>query len=858
MDHALPSGAPQRRASSCARAAAAGPSSWRRHAVAAAIGPVLLGGALAAALAGASGAALAQQAATAADARNYSIPAGSLEGALTRFGREAGILLSFGSETTAGQRSAGLQGRHTVQSGLDTLLAGSGWRAVRQPNGSYLLARAEAPQVRTGDAALPPVTVSGQAERSGTTEGTGRYAATGPVSTATRLPLTLRETPQSVSVLTRQRLDDQAIDSIETALDRTPGISVQNIGTSRYGITARGYTIDNYQLDGIFTATDVVSQNVPQSQADLAIYDRVEVLRGAAGLLAGAGDPSGTINLVRKKPTHEFQGHVSLSAGSWEHGRAEVDVAGPLNAAGTLRGRFVGAHEQGGTHIDGYKQKKSVLYGVLEADLAPGTRLTAGVDWQRDDPRGSGGAGLPLFYSTGEQTDFSPSANANARWAINRIGVYNAFLALDQRLAGDWALKLSANHLRGKRDFSGAQASWGFVDKPTGGGVRLYGGLGSAEQRQTGFDAQLQGPFEWLGRRHEAVLGFNWSEFENLHEPMSGAGIEGRYVNLYTWGNETAGPTITGQKLMDYDGWQKQYGTYGALRLKPRDDLSVILGARVSSYQYRLSQIYTNPASARNNRITDMRERGFVTPYAGIVYDLNGTHSVYASYTSIFKPQSVRDRTGAVLDPREGDNYEVGLKSEYLGGRLTSAVALYEIRQDNLAEVDAGQTVPGTSPVQTAYRAVSGTKTRGVDLELSGEPVPGWQISASYNYSTTEDAAGQRIRTTFPRQMAKLWTSYRLPGAWHRLTLGGGVNWQDRIYFDATTWQLPGISLHGEQQSYAVASLMARYQFSPQLSATLNINNVFDKKYLQGLDTTFYTGIYAPTRNATLSLKYNF
>lgn len=800
------------------------------------------------------------QAPAAAQLRQFQIPAGPLAAALTAFAADAGVNVSAPPALMQGKRTAGLQGSYTVREALDRLLAGSDLQAEAAGQGGYVLRTV--PEVRRAGSSsgttMAEVLVTADAVRSGTTEGTGSYAATSPATTATRLPLTLRETPQSVSVMTRQRMDDEGIDSIETVLDRTPGISVQNIGASRFSILSRGYGIDNYQLDGIVTATDIVSQNIPQSQADLAIYDRVEVLRGAAGLLAGAGDPSGTINLVRKKPTREFQGYASLSAGSWDHGRAEVDLAGPLNAAGSLRGRAVAAHEQGGTHIDWYKQKKSVLYGVLEADLTSRTVLTAGLDYQRSDPRGQSSTGLPLFYSNGEQTDFSPSANAAARWNTDKIEVYNAFMNLEHRLDGDWALKFSANHLHGRRSGASADASWNFPDRITGDGVSLYGGISSARQRQTGLDAQVQGPFEWLGRKHELVLGFNWSEFENRHtsmdEPYDGAGaIEGRPVNIYQWRNETPVAVSANEKWMDYNGWQKQYGAYSALRLRPRDDLSVILGARISRYQYTLESLYASVP--RFNKTTRMDERGVVTPYAGIVYDLDGTHSVYASYTSIFKPQSQRDREGNVLEPRNGDNYEVGLKSDWLGGKLTSAVALYEIRQDNLAEVDSGQTVPGTSPAQAAYRAVKGTRTRGIDLELAGELARGWQVSASYNYNTTEDADGARIRTVFPRQMAKLWTSYRLPGAWSRLTVGGGVNWQDRIYYTATS---SGLALHGQQKAYAVTSLMARYEFSPRLSATLNLNNVFDKKYLQGLDTTFYTGIYAPTRNATLSVKYQF
>lgn len=798
-------------------------------------------------------AALAQTGTPQAAPRHYDIPAGPLGTTLSRFAGAAGVVLSFDASLTAGKESAGLQGSFSVPAGFARLLEASGLEALPQGSGNYLLRRL--PPRNSSETTLGEVQVSASAPGE-PTENTGAYTSRS-TSTATRLPMSLRETPQSVSVITRQRIEDENLTSVETLLDRTPGISVQNLGTSRYGILSRGYSIDNYQFDGVLTAADTGTQNVPQSQADLVIYDRVEILRGATGLLTGAGDPSGTINMIRKKPSRAFQGHVGAGIGSWNRSRLELDVAGPINAAGTLRGRFVGAHEEGDTHIDHYQQKRSVLYGVLEADLSERTLLTAGLEYQNNDPRGGTATGMPLFYSDGRQTRFSPSENAGARWNRDQLEGYNAFAHLEHRLTDNWSVKLSANHLYSKRSFAGADASWGFPDRDSGDGVRLYGGMGSAVQRQTGFDANIQGSFEAWGRRHDLVLGFNWSDYDNQHEPAYDD-VEGRSINLFTWDNQTAKPQALAEKLMDYDSWMKQYGSYAALRLRPRDDLALILGARSSSYRYRLSNQYALAAFAPYSSVTEMREDGVVTPYAGIVYDLNDSHALYASYTSIFKPQSVRDRNGAVLDPREGDNYEIGLKSEFFGGRLTTAVALYQIRQNNLAEEDVGHTVPGTSPVQTAYRAVSGTRTQGVDMELNGELLPGWQLGASYNYSSTEDAAGERIRTTFPRHMAKLWTAYRLPGQWNRLTLGGGVNWQSRIYYSGTDWQLPGVTLKGEQPAYSVVNLMARYEISKQLSATLNINNLFDKEYLQGLDSTFHTGIYAPTRNAMLNLRYNF
>lgn len=776
------------------------------------------------------------------------IPRQSLSEALLMLAEQTPLQVFFAPETVAGVAAPAVHGQMSPEAALEALLQGTGITYRRDGSG-VTLSRNPA-----GTTQLAPIRVVGTF--SATTEGTGSYAAQGPSNTATKLGLSLRETPQTVSVITRQRIEDQSLNSIDDVLRQTPGISIQNIGSDRYTIHSRGYAIDNYQLDGLSTLSDIVSQNIPQGLADMAIYDRVEVLRGASGLLTGAGDPSGIVNLVRKRPTRDFQGHVDLGFGSWNQYRAEVDVGGALIESGRVRGRVVGAHQRGHSYMDYYKPRKDVLYGVLEADLTDTTLLRLGIDYQKNDPRGSTGSGFPLFYNTGEMTDFPVSTSAGARWNTNRIAVTNTFLSLEQKLSNDWSVTVAGNYMGGRRRGERADASWGYPDEATGDGVKFYGGVSSAKQRQAGFDVHAKGPFQLFGREHELVLGFNSSEYKNFHEPMRYAGIEGTPVNIHEWNNDAARPNISGEKLFDYDLHVKQYGGYSALRLKPSDDLAVIVGARISSYRYSLSQMYPDPALAANNSLKTMRESDVITPYAGIVYDINDIHSVYASYTSIFKPQSYRDRTGAFLDPREGINYEVGLKSEFLGGRLNSGIALYQIRQDNLAVADQGWIVPGTEK-EAAYRAVEGAKTRGLDIELNGEVLRNWNVAASYTYSETKDADGVRIKTLVPRHMAKLWTTYRLPGVWHRLTVGGGINWQSKVEFTATPWDL-GKTVTGEQGGYAVVNLMGRYDASRQLSATLHVNNLFNKKYLSSLDQTFYTGYYGAPRNVMVNLRYAF
>ncbi|MDE4540877.1 TonB-dependent siderophore receptor [Pseudomonas sp. ITEM 17296] len=784
-----------------------------------------------------------------AQAQRYDIPAGSLAEALSQFAAASGVMITFSAEDTAGLGSPGLQGDFELHQGFAQLLQGSGLRLVQAGNKRYVLAKAE-----RGAALELGATSINAAGLGATTEGTGSYT-TGQSNTATKLPLTLRETPQSISVVTRQRMDDQGLNDITEVLQQTPGLSVQSLGSERFNIYSRGYSVDNYQFDGIPTTLDIATQMSAQSLADMAIYDRVEVLRGATGLMTGAGDPSATINLVRKRPTAEFKGHITAGVGSWDKYRSEVDLSGPLTPSGNVRGRMVAAYQQNNSFMDHYSQEKQIFYGVLEADLTDTTLLTVGADYQKNNPQGSSSVAFPLFHSNGEQTSCSRSTNSAARWSHNPQDALNTFASLEQKLAYDWTLKASVNQMYIKRDdYKLATASWGFPDESTGAGVRLYGGAGSTWQKQTGLDVQAQGPFQLFGRQHELIVGYNYSRYENRHTPTRGTRIEGTFVNFYDWDNYTDKPVMGGGKLYDGDTVIHQTGTYIATRLRPTDDLSVILGARVSKYDYDYDLTY--PATPLSNRTTDYKENGVVTPYAGVVYDLNDIHSVYASWTSIYKPQSLRDADGSTLEPREGDNYEVGLKSEFFDGRLNTSIAAYEVKQDNLAVLDEGKTV-NNDGMTAAYKAVSGATTRGFEVEANGELMPGWNVSASYNHGITKDRDGERLNTEAPANMVKLWSTYRLPGDFDRLTVGGGANWQSGTHITVTPSTALG-TVKAKQSQFTVVNLMARYQLTDQLSTTLNINNLFDKKYISALDTTFYSGYYGEPRNVMLNTRYDF
>ncbi|MEG1327958.1 MAG: TonB-dependent receptor plug domain-containing protein, partial [Janthinobacterium sp.] len=231
--------------------------------------------------------ALAQEGAAAQTAsHDFQVPAGDLAAALRQVASQSRVILSFTPEQTRGKTTAGLSGRHDVLAALNGVLRGSGLKAERSANGSYVLRPADAAAGGEALSMMPEVSVKAQQDA---TEGSGAYVSALPIATATPLGLSIRETPQSVSVITQQRMQDQGLSTIAQVMAQTPGITLFSLGSERTGFTSRGYSITNYQLDGVSTHSENLGLNaIPsQSLADMALYDRIEVLRGASGLMTG-------------------------------------------------------------------------------------------------------------------------------------------------------------------------------------------------------------------------------------------------------------------------------------------------------------------------------------------------------------------------------------------------------------------------------------------------------------------------------------------------------------------------------------------------------------------------------------------
>ncbi|PHN29643.1 TonB-dependent siderophore receptor [Pseudomonas sp. ICMP 460] len=663
------------------------------------------------------------------------------------------------------------------------------------------------------------------------TEGSESYT-TGAMSTATKLPLTQRETPQSVTVITRQRMDDQAMTSINDVVKATPGLFLNfSNGPGRQSYTARGFDIDNLMYDGIPSG---YSGATIGAQPNLAMFDRVEVVRGATGLVTGAGNPSAAINMIRKRPLDEQKVTLTGAAGSWDDYRGEVDASSPLNDSGTLRGRVVTSYRDANSFIDNVTEDHGLFYAVTEADLSDDTTLTLGFSHQKDKTNYFWGSSM--IGQDGHHLNLSRAYNPGTDWENKDQEINTVFAELRQRLANDWNLQVNANYAEQNGVFSGSyQSRW--VNNTLARTVYQA----AFDENQAGVDAFASGPFQAFGRTHELVVGASKRIYDMTTHNYS------PYDSNWplTAGKPDFVRTDNPREVTTQDG------VYVTTRLSLADPLKLILGARLDWYDY------DNRDGDGDYKVTRN-----LTRYAGLIYDLDEHHSVYASYSDIFTPQTEKSTSATPVKPIVGKNYEVGIKGEYLDGALNASLALFRVDQENRAV----QVFVENCPQTACYQPSGEIRSQGIDLELQGALTQNWQVGGGYTYARThtiKDAANpqnvnQQFDTDTPEHLFKLTTRYHFQGPLEKLRVGGNVSWQSRMYNDIAL--ADGSQYRLKQGGYAVTDVMAGYKVNQHLDVQLNANNIFDRRYYQAISNSVSYGgdSYGSPRNMMLSAKYSF
>jgi len=767
---------------------------------------------------------------------HFDMPAQSLATSLTQVSNSSGMQVVFDAKSVAGKQAPTIRGDLEPAQALQQLLAGSGLTMAIEGNTARVVPSAQTAAAGQGQIALQSVDINADYGIAGmaTTENSGSYT-TGSMNTATKLPLSIRETPQSVSVITRQRMEDQGMNDLNDVVKYAPGVTLHKTASDRQEFLSRGFKIDNVMYDGLPTSISTYTQDVI-SGADLAMYDRVEVVRGATGLMTGAGSPAATLNLVRKRPTATPQVSVTTSAGSWDRYRTEIDASNKLNESGTVRGRVVTAYGDDKSFSDIRENQRQTFYGILEADLNDSTTWTIGASKQRDDNTSDWG-GLPSGPN-GEDLHLKRSTFLSNDWSYWNKDNISLFTDLTHRFDNGWSAKIAAQKIWAEADTFSSYIG------AVGQGYQQYHGKYRDDDDQTNLDASLTGPFQLFGREHELVVGVSHRQ-EKFHQ--WGGWTDGTPIDIYNPTHSLPKPNVD-TNLWNTQNTSTEEGIYAAARLNPIDPLHVIIGGRVSWYDY-------NDLKGDD----DYKVVREVTPYAGVIYDLNDTYSAYASYTEIFKPQNQLDNSGSVLQPMTGKNYELGLKGEYFNGALNASVALFDMEQEKRAYLLDNQnssncpSYPGTS----CYGAAGKVRSRGIDTELSGALTPDWQFSASYTYVLSqyvEDATrsneGKLFAPEQPKHLFKAATSYTLPGELQKWRVGADVLAQSKTFNQVGSGT-------ADQDAYGIVGLMAGYKLNEHWDGRVNVNNLFNTRYWQGIPNASGTGVYGDPRNLMFSVKWS-
>ncbi len=570
------------------------------------------------------------------------------------------------------------------------------------------------------------------------------------------------------------------------------------------------------------------------------------MLRGAQGLLEGTGNPAGAVNLVRKRGLANTAFTVEGRGGSWNNYGTRLDVGGPLNDEGTLRGRAVLDYEDKKSFLDTVWDRNLNVYAALDFDITPDTTIGVGLAHARLKGNSAFYSGLPS-YTDGHKLDLPRSAYLGARWNEASRRETQTFVDLEHRFDDNWTLKAAAVSIRENFDAveSHANGRVAIGDSLSNGIGYIYDDAATSQ----GLDINLSGKLQAWGLKHEVVIGGNYAKQKRRDGYV-------QYWNYTSY--DVFNPDHDSQRLSAYtptDIWNQQAdstqkGLYAMLRSHLTERTTLVLGGRASWYEF------DDMGVSRMNGYTystATRENGKVTPYGGLVYALTPQWSAYVSYAGIFNPQIATDAQRQLLKTTTGSHYEAGIKGELFDGALNTSMAIYRTEQKNRAVTD--YTSPMVCDGWYCSRAAGKVRSEGVEIEAHGELAPGWQISGGYTYGRNEyldDADLTLIGKPFdyisPKHMLRLWSNYQLPAELNQWQLGLGTTYRSEQRTSSTTMPNP------VQGGYAIWNARVGYQINKTWSAALNIENLFDKRYYSYIADNYYSYVGTP-RNFMLTLR---
>lgn len=669
---------------------------------------------------------------------------------------------------------------------------------------------------------LPTLTVEGNAlyDTDSSEELTGYNVEAATVGTKT--PATLKDIPQSITVLTNDYIEDRGFVHLDDAAKATPGLRTLTNDSGRSSIYSRGYEYDDALIDGLTAPISSKFGSLPS----LSAFDRIEIMRGPSGLFSSTSELGGIINLVRKRGTEDTQASINAGAGSWGRYNLGADVSGSLNDDGSVRGRMVLSQTDSTSQVEESENTDQSIYATVEVDLDDKTELSIGLLHQIKDIAPNNG--LPT-YADGTLLDVDRSTFIGTDWNDFNAESTDIFADLTRQFDNGGRGRIAARASERSVDYEYAYVLSSADNN--GDFTTISADQTDREESSFAFDANYSQPFEAMGNVSEFVVGMDYKDSSS--ELSDGYGsITGAY-NIYSFDSSSIDIDDFSFGVTESEAQENELALYGKLTFRPLDNLALITGARVSNYK-----IDNGNESESGTEFT---------PYAGLVFDLNTSQALYASYSEVFKPQSETDANDRIIDPRVGQQYEAGIKGSYDNGLLNSRFTVFQLTDKNRAYNPSGD--------RSTYEASGKVRVRGFEAELSGQ-YDAWDLIAGYTYMDTEtlDGSDNTVFALMPKHTLSSWAKYKLSsaGLLENVDVGAGISYLS----DFSATGRDGVEVVAP--SYTLVDTAISKQINDNLKVSLKINNLLDKKYYERVGGTTIFNFYGAGRNFMASADYTF
>ncbi|NIE63470.1 TonB-dependent receptor [Burkholderia sp. Ax-1719] len=772
-----------------------------------------------------------------ASVQHYEIAAGPLATVLNQFGQQAGVMIAYPGALAANRASAGLHGDYRVSEGLTRILRNTGLSASAQENGSFTLAEDASNAALPDNAVLPTVKVAA----SGIKAGSYRAPAEANI---TRSDTPVLDTAQAVNVVPAQVLHDQRPRNLDDALANVSGIVQGNtLAGTQDTLLKRGF---GGNRDG-----SIMENGMPlvQGRALNDAVDSVEVLKGPTSLLYGIMDPGGVVNVVSKQPLLTPYHAISLLGSTYGHGRngggATLDTTGPIGDT-KLAYRLV-LDQVSEQYWRNFGEHRETLVAPSLAYYGSDTQVVLSYQYRKFlypfdrgtalDPK----TNQPLAIPARERLD-EPFNNMTGESHL-------AQLLVDHQINADWKAHFGYSYNRETYDANQLRVQG--VNSTTGALSRSNDATHGAVSTDSYATAYVDGHFTLAGLRNDLQVGVD-DEYRRIYRAdLLRQATQTTFNYLHpVYGLESPSSTVSASDS-DQTDTLHDASVYFQDSLHLGDKWILVGGARFMTY----NQIAGKGRPFKAN--TDLSGNKWL-PRAGVVYKATDTISLYGSYTQSLKPTSTIAplSTGVVIDssvkPEEATSWELGAKIAMPAG-LTGTLALFNIDKSNVLVSQYNDTTK-----QTDWRTSGKARSRGVELDVSGQIGEHWSVIASYAFidaKTIEDPvyAGNRLWNV-AQNTASLAAVYDFGTVFggDQLRVGAGAHYVgSRPGDSANSFTLP---------AYTVADAFATYDTKMgghRVSFQLNVKNLFNKTYYPSSANRYFVAV-GDARQVSLLSTFEF